>query len=57
MRVGTIYFYPDLDKTEIKWNDDFLTSHIVTRLDALQDASYILELMYDKTLKSEDKTE
>ena len=49
MRVGTIYFNPSMDKTEIRWNDDFVVSHRVTRLDVLKDMQSITELAYNYT--------
>ena len=49
MRVGTVYFNPAMDKTEIRWNDDFVVSHRVTRLDVLKDMQVITELAYNYT--------
>jgi len=49
MRVGTIYFNPAMNKTEIRWNDDFVVSHRVTRLDVLKDMQSITELAYNYT--------
>lgn len=43
MKVATIYFNDSLDKTEVKWSDDFVVSHWVTRMDALQDILAIVE--------------
>jgi hypothetical protein len=54
MRVGTIYFNPTMDKTEIRWNDDFVVSHRVTRLDVLKDMQVITESAYDYTIDGED---
>jgi hypothetical protein len=38
-----------MDKTEIRWNDDFVVSHRVTRLDVLKDMQVITELAYNYT--------
>lgn len=56
MRVGTIYYDHELDQTVIKWNEDFLGQHRITILDALKDASYMVDLMYNKTLENKEIT-
>ena len=61
MRVGTIYYNFDLDKTSIKWNDDFLglewkltdvrvISDLLTHADELKDTVSIVENKYKEIL-------
>lgn len=54
MRVGTIYFSPMMDKTEIRWNDDFVVSNKVLRLDVLKDMQAITDSAYEYTHSGED---
>ena len=59
MRVVSIYYNMDLDSSKANWNKDFLgleftwsngktTADIITQLDALNDAIYILKEKYDE---------
>ena len=61
MRVGTIYYDFDLDKTSIKWNYDFMglewkltdgrvISDWLTHADALKDTVSIVENKYNEIL-------
>jgi hypothetical protein len=47
MRVGTIYYSETTDTTEIKWNDDFVVTDRITKLDVLKDMRGITWLAYD----------
>jgi len=65
MRVGTIYYNLTLDKTTIKWNDEFMglkvkhqngdiTSDWLTHADALKDAGNLVDAKYNEILEFRD---
>jgi hypothetical protein len=47
MRVGTVYYNMNTDTTEIKWNDDFVVSQWITKMDVLKDIQGITWMAYD----------
>jgi hypothetical protein len=50
LRAVTIYFDFDTDSTILKWNNEFLDSHRITKLDILGDAGYDLKKAYDDAI-------
>ena len=59
MRVVSIYYNMDLDSSKANWNKEFIdleftwsngktTADIITQLDALNDAIYLLKEKYDE---------
>lgn len=47
MRVGTIYWNDTLDKTEVKWSDDFVMRSWIEKMDVLTDVEVITEKAKD----------
>ena len=50
MRVLTIYWNPQTDKTEIKFSESFLHSDRIVHLDVLKDSWYDLQRYYNSLL-------
>lgn len=50
MRVLTIYWNPQTDKTEIKFSESFLHSDRIVHLDVLSDSWYDLQRYYNSLL-------
>ena len=47
MRVGTIYYNENIDRTEVRWSDGFVVSNLITKLDVLKDMQGITWMAYD----------